>query len=76
MKENKQTLEIRVQTITSLARQYNCHRNTFLRWIKPMAYKLRYREEKRRGLTIREVKFVYEFLGTPGEKIVLERDEL
>jgi len=53
------------KSIKELIKLYGVSRNTFMKWIRPIGHKLRYKEEKRRILTPREVQFIFDFLDFP-----------
>lgn len=53
------------KSIKELLDAYGVNRATFMKWINPIQHKLRYREEKRRILTPKEVQYIYDFLDSP-----------
>lgn len=63
--KNKRSWMSETHTRTSIARVYNMDLDTLMKCLKPIMYKLRYREENRRVLTIREVSYIVDHLGDP-----------
>lgn len=52
----------------SLARKLDVHPDTLKKLIKPIAHKLRIKEENRKIITPREVNVILEFLGVDKNK--------
>lgn len=62
---NEKHYEPQAQTRSSMARLYNMDVKTFMKCIKAIEHKFRYKEEGRRVLTIREVEYIISHLGQP-----------
>ena len=54
-----------VETLGTLARKYKLDVRTFKKCIKAISHKLRYKQEHRRTLTVREVQYIVEHMGEP-----------
>lgn len=53
------------QTRTFMASIYNMSLKTFMKCIAPISHKLRYKEERRRFLTTREIGYIVDHMGEP-----------
>ncbi|MBN2728942.1 MAG: hypothetical protein JXR53_06930 [Bacteroidales bacterium] len=66
MEEENKKYVPKHETLKSLAALYGIDWRTLKRQLEPIKHKIRYKEENRRKLTPREVKYIVDYLGEPG----------